>query len=71
MKNGSNVYDLKMAGEFNLKELTDYLYSTHHISLGRANEEGLVKFKVNETLLSRDIEEILYAWRTGINMANG
>jgi len=71
VKNGSNVYDLKLAGEFNLKEFTDYLYSTHHISLGRANEEGIVKFKVNETLLSRDIEEVLDAWKTGVNMANG
>ena len=69
LKNGSNVYDLKLADEINLAELTDHLYSTHNISLGRANEDGIVKFKVNETLLSRDIEEILYAWKSGINRA--
>ncbi len=71
LKNGSNVYDLELAREINLMELTDHLYSTHNISLGRANEEGLVKFKVNETLLSRDIEEIIEAWKSGIKKANG
>ena len=71
VKNGSNVYNLELAQEINLQELTDHLYSTHNITLGRANKEGLVKFKVNETLLSRDSEEIVNAWLTGIKRARG
>jgi len=70
IENGSNVCDLKLSGEINLKELTSYLYSTHNISLGRANEQGLVKFKINETLLERDMKEILNAWNTGIDAAS-
>ncbi len=71
LKNGSNVYDLKLAREINLKELTDLLYTEHDIRLGSANEQGLVKFKVNETLLSRDPEEIVHAWLTGIESIRG
>jgi len=71
LKNGSNVYNLKLAQEINHQELTDHLYSTHNISLVRVNEEGIVKFKVNETLLSRDPEEIVHAWLTGIESIRG
>ena len=70
IENGSNVYDLKLSGEIDLKELTDYLYSTHNISLGRANEQGIIRFKINETLLVRDIKEILNVWSTGIDAAS-
>ena len=70
IENGSNIYDLKLSDEINLNQLTDYLYSTHNISLGRSNEEGLIKFKINLTLLERDIKEILNAWKTGIDMAS-
>ncbi len=71
VKNGSNVFDLKLAQDIDLQELTDHLYATHKITLGRANEEGLMKFKVNETLLSRDPEEIVHAWLTGIESIRG
>ena len=70
IENGSNIYDLKLSDEINLNQLTDYLYSTHNISLGRSNEEGLIKFKINLTLLERDIKEILNACKTGIDMAS-
>ena len=71
VKNGSNVYDLKLAQEISLQELTDHLYTTHNITLGPANEKDLVKFKVNETLLSGDPEEIVNAWLTGIESIRG
>jgi threonine aldolase len=71
LSEGSNVYNLKLAQDINHQELTDHLYSTHNISLVRVNEEGIVKFKVNETLLSRDPEEIVHAWLTGIESIRG
>jgi len=70
IENGSNIYDLKLSSEINQKALTSYLYSTHNISLGRANEQGLIKFKVNETLLSSDIDEVVAAWNNGIDAAS-
>jgi len=69
LKNGSNVFDLKLADDINLKELSDFLYTEHGISIGPAIAQGLVKFKINETLLSRDIEEIIQAWKAGIKSA--
>lgn len=68
---GSNVFDLKVAKEINLKELVDYLHNDHNILLRPADENGLVKFKINETLLSRDIEELVQAWKAGTDRARG
>lgn len=69
-KNGSNIYDLKLANEINLKKLAGFLYNEHNIWLGRANENGIVKFTVNESLLTREIKEIVNAWKTGIKQAH-
>jgi len=69
IENGSNVYDLKLAAEINLRELGNYLSSTHNIWLGRADELGTIKLKLNETLMERDMKEILNAWKTGIAQA--
>jgi len=69
IKNGSNVFDLKLADDINLKELSDFLYTEHRISIGPAIAQGLMRFKVNETLLSRDSEEIIQAWKAGIHSA--
>ena len=71
INNGSNVFDLKLSDKINLMELTDFLHTEHNISFGRANQEGIVRFKINETLMSRDIEDIFYAWKSGVNMAIG
>ena len=71
IENGSNIYDLKVAKEISLKKLVDYLHSDHNILLRPADENGLVKFKVNETLLTRDIEELVHAWKTALNMSIG
>jgi len=68
-KNGSNIYDLKLANEISLKEFAGFLYNKHNILLGRANENGIVKFTVNESLLTRDIKEIVTAWKIGIERA--
>jgi threonine aldolase len=69
IENGSNVYDLRVAKEIDLKKLVDLLHASHNISLRPADADGLVKFKVNETLLSRDPAEILQAWKSVMNMS--
>jgi len=69
LKNGTNIYDLKLSENLSLKKLAIYLYNEHNIWLGRANEEGIVKFTVNESLLTRDSNDILDAWKKGIEQA--
>ena len=67
VENGSNVYDLSLDKGLSLVELSDYLYREHRISLRPPDNKGNVKFKVNQTILSRKPEEILQAFRLGIN----
>lgn len=69
IKNGSNVYDFTLAEDLNPEEFTSYLLGEHHIRFRAANEQGIIKFKVNETLLGRDPDEIIRAWRTGLEKA--
>ena len=51
LKNGTNIYDLKLENEISLTKLATYLYNEHNIRIGRANDNGVVKFKINESLL--------------------
>lgn len=69
LKNGTNIYNLTLSDEISLKKLAIYLYNEHNIWLGRANEKGIVKFTVNESLLTRDYNDILDAWKKGIEHA--
>ncbi|MBX2827451.1 MAG: DegT/DnrJ/EryC1/StrS family aminotransferase [Flavobacteriaceae bacterium] len=66
---GTNIFDLTLDEGISLKKLAVYLYETHSIWLGRANEKGIVKFTVNESILSRDYDAILKAWQSGIEQA--
>ncbi len=69
LKNGTNIYDLTLSSDINLKKLAIFLYEHHNIWLGRANEKGIVKFTVNESILTRDYNDILNAWKKGIEHA--
>jgi threonine aldolase len=69
LKNGTNIYDLTLSSAISLKKLAIYLYDEHNMWLGRADEKGIVKFTVNESLLTRDRHEILDAWKKGIEHA--
>ena len=69
LKNGTNIYDLKLTKDINLKTLAGFLYEEHNIWLGRANETGIVKFRINESLQSRPTQEIIDAWRKGVEKA--
>lgn len=69
LKNGTNIYDLTLSNEISLKKLTIFLYNEHNIWLGRANDKGIVKFTVNESLLTRDYKDILDALKKGIEQA--
>ncbi|MDB4292804.1 aminotransferase class I/II-fold pyridoxal phosphate-dependent enzyme [Maribacter sp.] len=69
VKNGTNIYDLTLENEINLKKLADYLNNDHNIWLGRANANNIVKLTFNESLLTREIKEIVAAWEVGVHQA--
>lgn len=67
--NGTNIYHLSLAESISLKQLANYLNEIHNIWLGRADEEGIVKFTINESLLSRSINDLIVAWKEGMKKA--
>lgn len=71
LKNGTNIYDMTLSPDISLKKLAIYLYNEHNIWIGRANEKGIVKFTINESLLTRDFKELLSAWKKGLELARG
>lgn len=71
LKNGTNIFDLKLDDTINLKELARHLHKEHDMYLGRANEQGIVKLTINESLMSRDLEEIINVWKEGIKKVRG
>jgi len=66
---GSNIFNLTLNENIELKKLAEYLYNEQNIWLGRANEKGIVKFTINESLLTRDLPSIINAWKKGIERA--
>lgn len=66
IKNGTNIYNLQLADSINLKKLANYLSEKHQIWLGRANSEGILKFTINESILTRSTSDIIDAWKKGI-----
>ena len=69
LTNGTNIYNLKLDKKIRLKDFADFLYHEYNIRLGRANEDGIVKFAINESLSNRNISEIVSAWQKGVAKA--
>ncbi|SEP66775.1 L-threonine aldolase [Hyunsoonleella jejuensis] len=65
-KNGTNIYTLNLADNINSKELAEKLFEEHNILI-RPSENGMLRFAVNESLLTRDVQEIINAWKTAVN----
>lgn len=66
MKNGTNIFNLKLTHNISSKELSKILFEEHNIRL-RSSENGIVRFAVNESLLTRDLQKIVDAWKTVTN----
>lgn len=66
---GTNNYNLKLSSEINLKKFAVFLNKEHAIWIGRANDKGVVKFTVNESLLTRDLKEITAAFKIAVPQA--
>ena len=67
--NGTNIHHMQLSEAIDLKKLANYLYNEYSIWVGRADNEGIVKFTINESILTRTFEEILLPWEKGIKQA--
>lgn len=66
---GTNIYNLKLADEINYIKLRTVLDKEYNIMLRRPTDEEFVKFVVNESILTRDVQQIIRAWKSGIKKA--
>ncbi|HET9058020.1 MAG TPA: aminotransferase class I/II-fold pyridoxal phosphate-dependent enzyme [Chitinophagaceae bacterium] len=66
VEKGTNIYNLKFDTAINVKELAIFFQTKYNILLGRINKEGIIKFTINESILNRDISDIVHAWKEGI-----
>jgi len=66
IEHGTNIYNLKADSGIDLKKVGNVLYPDHNIGIGGVNEEGVIKFQVNESLLLRKPEDLLAAWKKSI-----
>ncbi len=69
VKNGTNIYHLNFNDDLDSKVVARFLHDQHNIWIGRANENGIIKFVVNQSILSRPISELLDAWNEAIVFA--
>lgn len=66
LTNGTNIYNLTTDKKIRFGELAGYLSGEHNIWLRSPDKDGIVKFAVNESLLTRPVDEIIDAWKKGI-----
>lgn len=68
LQNGTNIYYLQGSDGINFKKLALFLYSEHNIWLRQADKKGIVKFVINESLMTRDSKKIIDAWKIGAKL---
>jgi len=66
IKNGTNIFNLELTHNISSQELSKILFEEHYIRL-RSSENGIVRFAVNESLLTRDLQKIVDAWKAVTN----
>lgn len=71
VKNGSNVYDMMLEEGISLEKFTVHMRQEHGISFRPPEKTGIIKFKANQTLLNRQVDELLQNFKSGIHWAGG
>jgi len=66
IENGTNIYMLKLATNISSAELAKKLFEEYNIRL-RSGENDMIRFAVNESLLTRDVQDIINAWKNIMN----
>lgn len=66
IKSGTNRFELRSTNDISLKELSRVLAEDYNIWL-QNNDDDLLPFALNESLLTRDLQSIVDAWKTAID----
>jgi len=66
IQNGTNIFNLNLADEIKYDELRTVLNEEYNILLRHPTGEKTVKFVVNESLMTRDLNDIVNAWKKGV-----
>lgn len=69
VKNGSNVFKLELKDGISFADFAGHLHAEYNIQMRPPDTRGNLQFKVNETLLSREPDEIVAAWKAAISRA--
>jgi threonine aldolase len=67
---GTNIYNLQMAVDVNSTTFSDLLAKKYSIRIPRPNPQGLAKISVNETLLYRDKNYYVAAFKDAVKQAS-
>lgn len=68
LKGGTNIYHLQLDRNINPHKLSEFLFNEDNIIV-RINQDGYMRFALNESLLQKDYQEIVNAWINGIKYA--
>lgn len=68
-KGGSNIFDLQVAQHVNLAKLRETLNKQYNIFMPGRRGDDLIKLTVNETLLARDNQQIVDAFKKSLASA--
>ena len=66
LNGGTNIFYLKFDGKINYDELRKFLSEEYNILLRPMGEDKIVKFVINESVLTRNTQEIVDVWETGV-----
>lgn len=69
LKNGSNIFDLKLATGTDVKKFRMELYDNHKVLIRSAGPDGIIKLQVNETLLRTDNQFLVNAFSESLAAA--
>lgn len=69
IEHGTNIYHLTMNASIDLKKFSSALFQKHQILLRNPDENGLIKFVVNESLFRKKPSDILSAWKSSMELA--
>jgi threonine aldolase len=72
LDSGTNIYNVNLLTGINVHKLADHLATKYFMRIiPRTDEKGNLKITVNETLLYRDPQYIVNAFKDGIKIAGG
>ena len=66
LSSGTNIYELQFAKGVDFMKVGAALANDHNIRIRRPNADGLAQFMINESILTRDVSEIMTAIKTSL-----